>query len=381
MNICLVNTDFKMGGQQKVILNLGKQLSLKENKVSFYSFRPEEPFFNIDKLELEIDQTKDELTLFSKLKRKVLRKTIFSNGKANPVTEFKRRHLRLLSYLKEQNIDLVILSGGFLTTFSKSIKESIPGIKVIAWQHSSAEIYLENYYSEIKDKYLEGLTYSDSVVCLTEADGRVFEKYNHNTVSISNSITVSSKAKSILATRDDIIFVSRFDVKSKGIDFLIEVVKLLPKNIKVKFAGSGTKKQEKVLKKMIVQNDLADRIILLGSLNEDELADLYQNGRLFLSTSRWEGFGLSIVEAMTFGLPVISFDTTGPREIIGEDEFGIIIKSFDIFKMSEAVSKVFSDELFYEKLSLLAEKRSKDFIPEIIKRKWELHIQDLFKRG
>ncbi|EOI00179.1 hypothetical protein UAW_00193 [Enterococcus haemoperoxidus ATCC BAA-382] len=381
MNICLVNTDFKLGGQQKIVLNLGKQLSLKENKVSFYSFRPEEPFFNIDELEMKIDKTQDELTLFSKLKRKVLRKTIFSNGKANPVVEFKRRHGRLLNYLKEQKIDLVILSGGFLTTFSQSIKEYIPEIKVIAWQHSTAEVYLENYYSEIKDKYLEGLICSDSVVCLTEADRRAFARYNHNTVSISNSVTMNSKVNSVSSNRNDIVFVSRFDVKSKGIDFLIELVNLLPRDVIVKFAGSGTKKQEKIIKEMIVKNDLNDRIILLGALNENELAELYKNGKIFLSTSRWEGFGLSIVEAMTFGLPVISFDTTGPREIIGDDEFGIVIESFDILKMSEAVKKLLSDDVFYKDLSHLAKKRSKDFTPEIIKGKWESHIQDLFKGG
>ncbi|MGX7245838.1 glycosyltransferase [Enterococcus quebecensis] len=379
MNICLVNVDFKMGGQQKVVLDLGKQLSNFENQISFYSFRPAVPFFDIEGLDMMIDLSDDELSVLSRIKRKVLRKTVFSDGKANPVAEFSKRHQRMLEYLKERKIDLVILNGGFLTAFSKSIKEYLPSIKVISWQHNMAEIYLENYYSEIKDKYLEGLKYSDSVVCLTKSDKEVFAKYNDYTINIPNSVTVSKKKQCEDCTSNDIIFVSRYNVESKGIDYLIELVKLLPSDVRVKFAGSGTKKQERLVKKMISKSGLSNRIILLGALNDEELSELYQQGRVFLSTSRWEGFGLSIVEAMTFGLPVVSFDTTGPREIIGNNEYGIVIKSFDIFNMAKEVERLLKDDAHYEELSRLAKKRSKDFIPKKIAKQWEIHIQEVFK--
>ena len=379
MRICIVNTDFKLGGQQKAALMLGTQLLKEEHELIFYSFFPGKPFFDVRDLDVIIDQTKDNQTFMAKIKRKLLRKILFKSGKADPAHEFDKRHQRLLDYLLSQQVDIVILNGGFLTTFSQSIKAFIPSIKVIAWQHSSAQIYLEKYYLEIQKKYINGLVSSDAVVCLTKEDRAIFLNYNATTVNIANAMTLPREILVSEKCSQALIFVSRFDIETKGIDYLIEVIKLLPEDVIVKFAGSGTLRQENKIKKLIYKNKVTRRIKFLGALNEKELAQLYSEGQIFLSTSRWEGFGLSTIEAMSFGLPIISFDTSGAREILGNNEFGIIIKNFDTKEMAKMIVKVLNDYKLRMALGKLAQKRARDFDPQKIKQKWEQLIEEVVK--
>lgn len=379
MRICIVNPDFKLGGQQKAALMLGNQFLKEKHELIFYSFFTAEPFFDVKDLNIIIDQTKENQSVMAKIKRKLLRKTFFKSGKADPTIEFAKRHQRLLDYLLSQSIDLVILNGGFLTTFSQSIKAFIPTIKVIAWQHSSAQIYLEKYYLEIKKSYIKGLAASDAVVCLTKEDRAIFSSYNSRTVNIANAVTLPKENLVSEPIGQSLVFVARFDIETKGIDYLVEVIKLLPEEVVVNFAGSGTVRQEHKIKKLICKNKLVHRVNFLGALGEEELAKLYRNGQIFLSTSRWEGFGLSIIEAMSFGLPVISFDTSGAREILGENEFGIIIKNFDTKEMAKMITIVLNDPHLRRTLSERAKKRAQDFEPQKIKQEWEQLIEEIIK--
>src|SRR5699024_31896 len=102
--------------------------------------------------------------------------------------------------------------------------------------------------------------------------------------------------------------------EQKGLDYLIEIGKVLNENWEILVAGDGADKD--TFNQMIKENYLEDKIILKGSLKSEELVDLYKSGSIFISTSRWEGFGLVITEAMSFGLPIVSFNNSGPREIL-----------------------------------------------------------------
>src|SRR5699024_10505772 len=182
---------------------------------------------------MKIDNTQDDIKIIDKIIRKIKRKTFFRNGKAKPSKEFPNRLNNLLEFLKEENIDLIILNGGFLTSFSKSIRDELPNIIIISWQHSNAEIYFEKYYTDIVDEYKYGLSICDAVVCLTNEDKKIFSEYSSNVVQIDNMLTLSSDGIISENISNKIAFVSRFDIESKGLDLLMEVLKSLPANIKL----------------------------------------------------------------------------------------------------------------------------------------------------
>lgn len=79
--------------------------------------------------------------------------------------------------------------------------------------------------------------------------------------------------------------------------------------------GNGWDFQE--IEKVIIELDLKKRVELLGYVTDEYLVPLYQNASVFVYPSKFEGFGLTILEAMACGCPVITSNTTSPPEVAG----------------------------------------------------------------
>ncbi len=112
-----------------------------------------------------------------------------------------------------------------------------------------------------------------------------------------------------------LLFVGRLD-QHKGLDFLSEILdKILKWNnkINVKIVGSG-EDGEKLISKL--QKKYPRNVRVMGFLSGNDLDNEYKNSDLFLMTSRNEAFSLVTLEAQSFGLPVISFNIKGPRDIL-----------------------------------------------------------------
>ena len=94
------------------------------------------------------------------------------------------------------------------------------------------------------------------------------------------------------------------------------------------------------------------------------------NSDIFALTSRNEGFGLVVVEALECGLPVISFDNSGPNEILNGYECGILVEKNNIEMLVEAFGKLTSSEELVKTLHKNAKRRAKDFSKDIILNQW-----------
>ncbi len=90
-------------------------------------------------------------------------------------------------------------------------------------------------------------------------------------------------------------------------------------NIKtdIVFVGRKTSYYKK-LKAYIDEHNMNDRIHFLSNVNNDELPSIYQNCKLFIFPSLYEGFGIPILEAFSSGVPVITSDVGSPAEIAGD---------------------------------------------------------------
>ena len=76
-----------------------------------------------------------------------------------------------------------------------------------------------------------------------------------------------------------------------------------------------------------------------------DLAAALSKKSVFVSTSTYEGFPLSFLEARDFGLPIVSFDCpTGPKEIIDDGVTGVLIKPYDEDKMLEKIIELIEDD-------------------------------------
>lgn len=110
--------------------------------------------------------------------------------------------------------------------------------------------------------------------------------------------------------------------------------------------GRATKKHrgfERQLKARIVEAGLSDRIRFCGEVAVDAIPEWYQTLDLFIAPQRWEGFGLTPLEAMSCGVPVLATRVGAFEELIVEGETGRLIPPDDIPAMSRALDEILSD--------------------------------------
>ncbi|MGZ3865435.1 MAG: glycosyltransferase [Bacteroidia bacterium] len=118
--------------------------------------------------------------------------------------------------------------------------------------------------------------------------------------------------------------------KKYGIDFLIrafnEVVKKYPgKNLVLKIVGDGSLREE--YKKLCRDLNIAEKVEFVGKVPHEEVLKYHKQIDFFvsLSTLDSESFGVSLVEAMSCGKPVIASDVAGFKEVVGDDSCGILV--------------------------------------------------------
>lgn len=134
--------------------------------------------------------------------------------------------------------------------------------------------------------------------------------------------------------------VARILPSKKGQDILIKAVSILNSkgmNVACKFAGDEVKQGD--IKKL---QDLADRlnvnkqIEFMGNVND--ISSFLNSIDIFVLPSRYEGFGISLIEAMATGIPCISSDAPGVNEIITDDCYGLKFRSGDEFDLAEKIT-------------------------------------------
>lgn len=371
MNICFVNDTFNgRGGVSRVTIELANSLQGNGNQVSLIDFSGENQFY----FEVNKDINIPKVIRSRTLKRKIITKLLYFKNSINKlplniIDLYKEQKEDLVKHLKSNNYDVLIMCQGILTALIPNIKKELPNLKVVAWQHNEYEIYINQYHKKYINDYLLGIECSNQVVCLTEEDQRKFSKLNNNSICIYNPLTMTNEEWNISTLKNkNIVFAGRLLIQQKGLDYLIEIGKRINNDWNILVAGDGDDKDKFI--QMIKENNLENKVILKGMLNSKELADLYKSGSVFISTSRWEGFGLVITEAMSFGLPIISFKTRGPKEIIKNGEYGLLIEKNNITKFCEKLNQLIDDpqmRKIYQDKSL---ERSQDFKKDVILSEW-----------
>lgn len=170
-----------------------------------------------------------------------------------------------------------------------------------------------------------------------------------NSTVVYNGVNVHSiNNKSVLyeSGRFKVVQVSRLETETKGQHIVIEAIKILRDNysnlnVQLDFIGEG--KSEEKLKKLVEISKLNDRIQFLGLKDREYIYKNLCNYDLLVQPSLYEGFGLTIVEAMAAKVPVLVSNIDGPMEIIENGKYGYFFESGNPTELAEKIHYIYSN--------------------------------------
>jgi glycosyltransferase involved in cell wall biosynthesis len=167
---------------------------------------------------------------------------------------------------------------------------------------------------------------------------------------VPNGIDISEFKRSSPANRvPRIICVGRLTHEQKGQDILIKALAMLADSsveFRCDFVGEGPSRR--MLESLIRDSNLRARIKLLGE--RSDVPFLLGQADLFVLPSRFEGFGIVILEAMAAALPIIVSDVDGPREVIVNDRNGLLFRSEDDRDLAEKIKTLLEAKEYGRKL-------------------------------
>lgn len=161
----------------------------------------------------------------------------------------------------------------------------------------------------------------------------------------------------------------------KGFDLLLKAFSKAKEHCDADLIVIGEGSQREKLLAQIQQLKLEKRVFLLPSM-PNPFPYFYESVAFILS-SRYEGWGIVMVEAMACGTPVIAFNCpVGPRQILGDNQWGMLVPPEDTDELGKAIHMLYNDPVkrrFYREQGY---QRAKDFLVEKIAPQW-LYNHDL----
>ncbi|MBR2153586.1 MAG: glycosyltransferase [Bacteroidaceae bacterium] len=256
-------------------------------------------------------------------------------------------------------------------------------LKIINTEHNTFERPSDALYNPMtKALYREKFKWNkryDAVSVLTKVDKSCTEGILNNVTVLPNPLAYCPVSK--LPSKENIILAAgRLNAwHVKGFDLLVNAWGKIAKQHpcwKLQIAGSDNEPVRKKLMQIAREKEVESQIEFLGFQND--MLPLYQRSSIFVLSSRYEGFGMVLIEAMSQGCAPIACDYKGRQsEIITTEEEGIICPVCDIVSLASSLEKMITDEEYRKNVQIKAIERSKYYSLERTMDRWEQIFKDL----
>jgi len=252
--------------------------------------------------------------------------------------------------------DLVISSSG--SWMSKGIKTKKPTLHISYIHHPPRYLYgyetaiewqkyfIVKLYAYVVNHFLRIWDYESSqrpdfiITNSQETRSRIKKFYRRDSTVIYPPVEIPNEIKNFkFKIKNYYIIVSRL-ARAKHVDIVIKAANKLKFNLKV--VGSG--RDEERLRQMA-----GPTVEILNKVNDKSLHELYKNARAFLFASKDEEFGIAPIEAMSYGLPVIAYNSGGLKETVTNGQNGFLFNDLN-------------ENSLIEKIKLLGKMPEKDFM-------------------
>lgn len=270
---------------------------------------------------------------------------IFIND--NNKQEISKRILTCIPSIKKQliNDEIELIVNNTATSIIPALLGIELEIPVIGWIHGILDSAFINttFDNELRlffDRILIQL--SDKVLCCSNWTKNYYDKFGVDTLQVLYNWTENFEVKIDKEIETPTFAcLNTFD-EFKGILLLLEGAKKLcetDNDFKVLLYGDGPLRSD--ILKYIEENNLSDIVKIMGRTNN--ITDVYNSITCLIQPSFIESFGLTIIEAMAHGCPVISAKSGGPQEIILDGKTGFLIEKNNVDQLVEKMKIIKSN--------------------------------------
>lgn len=395
-NLVIRSGSLRMGGLERVLIEMIQNLNFNKYRVSLLIEDDswEENIFlkdipkEIDLYFIKSKEMIDKTHSYRKRKKNIFYKLMYNYYMHREHKYVPEKTKEILKEIEEKHgeIDVFIDYDWGARRYVDKL-----GLKrKIVWIHNSVPNMLKKE-DKIK-RFGENLKKYDLVVAICDEMKRELEdiypylkgkvKRIYNPFNLER-IEKLSENKDDLNERDlklmeegYFLGVSRLDEVQKDYTTLIKGFKLAKeKGLKEKLYILGDGPSREYIENLIKENSLENEVILLGQRKNPYI--WMKNSKGFVHSSKYEGFGLVIVEALTLGKSIIcSRCEVGPVEILKDGKFGLMFNVGDFEKLSEEFLEISKDENIREKYEKRSLVRARDFSTEVVMKAYEEVIDE-----
>ncbi len=283
--------------------------------------------------------------------------------------------LLYLKYIKKKNYDVVSVHFTVEALIMRILKP------LLKWPY----VFILEGYTDHEAKEAK---HADAVVGISMDEiKRVKEKYGYEPIFIPIGIEkkkFQSKAKSIKneyckKNEKFVLTLCRIEPR-KDIPTLIEAIDIIVNKKKytdAKFIIVGEGISSNKIKEMIKDKNLTKYAIMVGRIDDKDVPSYYKSADLFVLPTLYEGFGIVFIEAMCFGVPIISTNISAVPEVVGNA--GILIEPKNPELLANTILKVLKNERLLKELSNNAKKRIKLYDWDNLIKKYEAVYKSVVK--
>jgi glycosyltransferase involved in cell wall biosynthesis len=237
-------------------------------------------------------------------------------------------------------------------------------------------------HPELMRVILDGARALDCFALLTEADA---VDYRERLGDVDTLVTAMPNAlpwpvRPASPLTEKIVISGGRLVNQKGFDLLIrsyeQVARARP-DWQLHIYGSGVLRP--ALQRLITQLGLDDQVQLKG--HTENFDSVLATASVYALSSRYEGFGMVLIEAMSRGLPLVSFDCPrGPGEIVNSGSNGVLVPPEDTDALGEAILTVIEDDELRTQMGKASHADAHQYEVETVARRWEDLLEQLLQR-
>jgi len=274
-------------------------------------------------------------------------------------------NLRAAAFIEKGDYDIAVLAGvGEIKYFMlAALRHSA---KLVAWEHFNAAYTHKRFNRKFAARFC------DAIIALTSQDAGDWRRLLHpkaRVIQIPNPVPRFPERVSSLSTRR-ILALGRLE-EQKRFDLLIDAFAIFHKTHpewSLRIRGSGSMGEKLALKS--AELGLQNHMEILEPTTD--VAAEYQNASIYAMSSKFEGFPMTLLEAMASGVPCVSFACpNGPSEMIKDGEDGYLVQPGDVAALADRLGGLADDAALRARMGAAARENIKRYDIVMITKHWD----------